>query len=262
MKYGANEVLVSVIMPTYNCGGYILESIQSVINQTVTEWEIQIVDDCSTDNTEAVLQPFLRQNPNIHYYRLSRNEGPAGSRTEAIKRASGKYIAFLDSDDLWFPDKLEKQIAFMQTTGAKFSATAYNCMDDKGNDLHTVVVPPKKTDYDKCIRLSNPIGNLTVMYDQEALGKFEAPRIQKRNDFALWLQILKKTEYCYGMEDVLATYRSGRSGSVSNNKLKLMKYHWQLYHEIEKHNVVRSAFEVGCWAFVKGTGIGLDRRKG
>ena len=151
--------------------------------------------------------------------------GPAVARTEAMKRATGKYIAFLDSDDLWMPDKLEKQIAFMERTGAKFSATGYGWMDEEGNNLHTVFIPPKKTDYKKMIRLSNPIGNLSVMYDQEALGKFEVPPIKKRNDFALWLKILKKTDYCYGMEEVLGTYRMGRAGSVSSNKLKQAKYH-------------------------------------
>lgn len=255
------SVLVSVIMPTYNCGKYIAKSIDSVINQTVTDWEIQIVDDCSTDNTQEVLKPYLEKYPNIHYYRLLQNGGPAVARTEAIKRASGKYCAFLDSDDLWMYEKLEKQIAFMERTGADFSCTAYEQMDEDGNDLHTLMVPPEKTDYQKCIRLSNPIGNLTAMYDQEVLGKFEVPLITKRNDFALWLQILKKTQYCYGLEEVLATYRVGRAGSVSHNKLAQARYHWQLYHEIEGHNVIRSACELGSWAFVKGTGIGLDKRK-
>ena len=248
-------------MPTFNCGQYIGKSIESVIAQTVTDWEVQIVDDCSTDNTVEVLKPYLERYPNIHYHVLPQNEGPAAARTEAIKHATGKYIAFLDSDDTWKPEKLEKQITFMQKTGAKFSATGYSWMDEDGNDLHTGFIPPKKTNYKKMIRLSNPIGNLTVMYDQEALGKFEVPLIKKRNDFALWLQILKKTKYCYGMEEVLGTYRKGRAGSVSSRKLKQAKYHWQLYHEIEGHNVVRSSYEMVCWAVVKGTGIGIDKRR-
>ena len=103
--------LVSVIMPTFNCGQYIIQSIESVIAQTVTDWELLIVDDCSTDNTAEVLKPYLEKYPNIHYYVLPQNGGPAVARTEAMKRATGKYIAFLDSDDLWMPDKLEKQIA-------------------------------------------------------------------------------------------------------------------------------------------------------
>ena len=182
--------LVSVIMPTYNCAAYIGISIESVISQTVTDWEIQIVDDCSTDDTKSVLQPYLKKYSNIHYYCLPENGGPAVARTEAIKRASGKYIAFLDSDDVWFPDKLEKQISFMEKKGAVFSCTAYTQMDADGNPLHIALYPPEQTDYKRCIRLSNPIGNLTAMYDQAALGKFAVPLIKKRNDFALWLQIL------------------------------------------------------------------------
>ena len=253
-------MLVSVIMPTYNCSRYILQSLDSVIAQTITDWEVQIIDDCSTDNTAEVLKPYLEKYPNIHYHGDVQNSGPAVARTAAIKRATGKYIAFLDSDDLWKPDKLEKQIEFMKKTGAKFSATGYRLMDESGSDLHTAYIPPKKTDYKKMIRLSNPIGNLTVMYDQEALGKFQVPTIKKRNDFALWLKILKEIDYCYGMEDVLGTYRMGRVGSVSSNKLKQAKYHWQLYHEIEGHNVLRSLYEMVCWAWVKGTGIGINKR--
>ena len=254
-------MLVSVIMPTYNCGKYIAQSLDSVISQTVTDWEVRIVDDCSTDDTYSVVLPYLEKYPNIHYYVLPENGGPAVARTEAIKRANGKYIAFLDSDDLWDSEKLEKQIAFMEKNGADFSATGYRWMDEDGNDLHTALIPPKKTDYKKMILLSNPIGNLSVMYNQEALGKFEVPPIKKRNDFALWLKILKKTDCCYGMEEILGTYRMGRSGSVSSNKLKQAKYHWQLYHDIEGHNVFRSLYEIACWAFVKGTGIGINKTK-
>lgn len=255
------KMLVSVIMPTYNCSKYIEQAVQSVLSQTITDWEIQIVDDCSTDNTNGVLRPYLERYSNIHYSCLSVNSGPATARTQAIKQASGKYIAFLDSDDLWMPDKLEKQITFMEKMGAEFSCTAYSQIDADGKDLHIALVPPKKTGYRECIRLANPIGNLTVMYNQEILGKFEVPSIKKRNDFALWLQILKKTKYCYGMNEILGIYRVGRIGSVSHNKLIQARYHWQLYHEIEQHNIFKSAFEIGCWGVVKGTGIGLDKRK-
>lgn len=253
-------MLVSVVMPTYNCGKYIAQSIESVLSQTVSDWELRIVDDCSTDDTAEILQPYLNKYQQIHYYKLPQNGGPAVARTEAIKQSGGKYIAFLDSDDLWFPDKLEKQIAFMQENSVEFSCTAYSCMNDAGESLHYALFPPKQITYTKCIRLSNPIGNLTAMYDQEALGKFSVPMIKKRNDFALWLQLLKKTPCCGGLQDVLGTYRMGRKGSVSHNKLKQSKYHWQLYHDIEKHNVIRSLYELGCWAFVKGTKIGLDKR--
>ncbi len=255
-------VQISVIMPTYNCGDFIAQSVDSVIDQTIHDWELLIVDDCSTDNTYEVLEPYLKCHSNIHYFRLSQNGGPAVARTEAIKQAIGKYVAFLDSDDLWLPDKLEKQIAFMERNHAAFSCTAYAQMDMYGNDLHTAIIPPARTDYRKCIRLSNPIGNLTAMYDQRVLGKLEVPMIKKRNDFALWLQILKRTDFCYGMNEVLGVYRLGREGSVSNNKLKQAKYHWQLYNRIEGHSVLRSTYEMMCWAFVKGTGIGIHKVTG
>lgn len=253
-------MLVSVIMPTYNCEKYIAMSVDSVIAQTIRDWEIQIVDDCSTDNTERILHPYLEKYRNIHYYRLPQNGGPAVARTEAIRRATGRYIAFLDSDDIWMPNKLEKQLMFMKDNQVSFSCTAYSLMSEDGKSLAMAVIPPEKTDYKKCIRLSNPIGNLTVIYNQEKLGKYEVPRIQKRNDFALWLKILRDESYCYGMKDVLAVYRKGRCDSVSSNKLKQARYHWQLYHEIEKHGVLRSVYEVGCWAVVKGTGIGINRK--
>lgn len=256
-----DKPLVSIIMPTYNCANFIGESIESVLNQSIKDWELWIIDDRSTDNTKEVLKEYIRRYPNIHYHCMEVNGGPAPARTEGIKRSTGKYIAFLDSDDLWLPTKLEKQIDFMESNHIYFSCTAYRQMNEQGEDLKTVMIPPEKTNYNKCIRLSNPIGNLTVMYDQDKLGKFAVPLIKKRNDFALWLQILKKTNYCYGMKDVLGVYRLGRTGSVSSNKLKQAKYHWQLYHDIEKHNLFRSLYELGCWAFVKGTGIGLKKVK-
>lgn len=247
-------------MPTYNCGRFISESIDSVLKQTVKDWEIVIVDDCSTDNTVEVLKPYLAAYPNIRYHCLEKNGGPAAARTEAIRMAKGRYVAFLDSDDLWSADKLEKQIAFMERTGAAFSCTAYEEMNEAGESLHVVCIPPEKTDYNKMLRLSNPIGNLTVMYDQQKLGKYAVPPIRKRNDFALWLRILKDEKYCQGMPEVLGRYRI-RANSVSRNKASQVKYHWQLYHEIEKLGFVRSCWALACWAFVKGTGIGLNKKK-
>lgn len=255
----ARKPMVSVIMPAYNCASYIAQSVQSVLDQTMTDWELEIIDDCSTDDTQAVLMPFLTKHTNIHYYRMKKNSGPAIARTEAIQRANGKYIAFLDSDDIWLPEKLEKQLAFMQETGAIFSCTAYETMDEGGNRLHIAYIPPQKTDYLKCIRLSDPIGNLTVIYDQSVLGKMRIPLIGNREDFALWLKILKLTDYCYGMEDILAVYRTGKKDSFSRNKIKMAKYHWQLYHDIEKMNFFQSMLAMLCWGYVKGTGIGLRK---
>lgn len=246
-------------MPTYNCGRYIAESIESVISQTYTDWELEIVDDCSTDDTEKIVAAYAEKYPNIHYFRLAENSGPDAARTEAMRRASGKYYAFLDSDDLWDAEKLEKQIGFMEKTGSVFSCTGYRQMDDDGNSLHTALIPPEKTDYNKMLRLSDPVGNLTVVYNAEKLGKYEVPRIRKRNDFALWLKILHDTECCDGMPDVLATYRVRKNDSVSSNKFKLVKYHWRLYRDIEKLSLVKSVWALCCWAYVKGTGKGINR---
>ena len=256
----AGTPLVSIIMPTYNCGRFISESIASVLAQTMTDWELQIVDDCSTDDTRAIVERLAAQEPRIHYSCLAQNGGPAVARNEALRRASGKYIAFLDSDDLWEPEKLECQLAFMEWTGAKMSATAYDQFEENGAPLPTVCLPPHKTTYRKMLLLSNPIGNSTVMYDQSALGKFEVPPIRKRNDFALWLKILRTTPYCMGMDDILTHYRV-RTNSVSSNKLAQAKYHWKLYWEIEGLGILKSLFYVGCWALVKGTGLGLRRQK-
>lgn len=251
--------LVSVIMPTYNCARFIAASIQSVIEQTLTDWEMLIVDDGSTDNTYELIGPYLEKYPNIRYSCLAENSGPSAARTEAIRKAEGKYIAFLDSDDIWMPEKLQKQTAFMQETGAVFSCTAYEQIDEKGKRLHQVLIPPEKTDYRKMLRLSCPVGNLTAMYDQEALGKYEVPPIRKRNDFALWLKILKDTEYCAGMPEVLAQYRV-RAGSASYNKPKLIRYQWALYHKIERLGWMSSCFYMACWAVAKGAGIGINKR--
>lgn len=250
--------LVSIIIPTYNCARYIASTIDSVLSQTMDDWEIQIVDDCSTDNTLDVLRPYLEQYPQIHYIRLNENGGPAVARTEAIRRSEGKYIAFLDSDDIWLPEKLERQISFMKENHVEFSCTAYSQMDEEGKPIPLICYPPEKADYSKMLRLNNPIGNLTVVYDQETLGKYEVPPIKKRNDFALWLKILHDTKYCYGMQEKLACYRV-RTNSVSSNKAALAKYHWELYRKIEKLDIFRSLFYLCCWAVVKGTGLGLKR---
>lgn len=260
-KENHSHMLVSIIMPTYNCGAFIGQSIDSVLSQTVKDWELIIVDDCSTDDTEIVVKKYVKRYAQIYYRKLPHNSGPAVARNEAIRQAKGKYIAFLDSDDVWFPHKLEKQIAFMEENRVAFSCTGYECMNEFGKSLHYALIPPKEISYMKCILLSNPIGNLTVIYDQVALGKFEVPAIRKRNDFALWLQILKKTDKCYGMQDVLGCYRLGRKGSVSHNKLKQSKYHWQLYHNIEKLGIFWSVIAVFCWGVVKSTKLGLKIKK-
>ncbi len=250
--------LVSIIMPTYNCGAFIEDSLKSVLSQTYENWELLIADDCSTDNTQTVLASYLDNYPNIHYIRFEKNRGPAAARSAALKQAKGEYVAFLDSDDLWVPNKLSLQIDFMQREGVAFSASGYELINEDGISTGIAFIPPAKTTYDKMLRLSCPVGNLTVMYDRRIIGEQQVPDIQKRNDYALWLQILHKTDACYGMSTVLAKYRV-RSQSVSRNKLKLFPYHWHLYRHIEKLSLLKSAWYILCWAWVKGTQLGLTK---
>ena len=239
--------LVSIIMPTYNCANFIGKTIESVLNQTYSNWELIIVDDCSKDNTEEVVKAF--NDSRIKYNKLENNSGAAIARTEAMKIASGTYMAFLDSDDLWKKDKLEKQLKFMKENNYNFTCTAYEQVNEAGEKLNKIIKTKKRADYNR-ILLDCPVGNSTVMYNVEKLGKFEVPNIRKRNDDCLWLQILKKEKYIYGMPEVLMEYRI-RSNSISSNKFSLIKYHWQLYREIEHLSVFRSVFQICWWGVIK-----------
>lgn len=241
------EYLISIITPTYNCAQFIGETIKSVINQTYTNWEMIIVDDASNDNTEEVVKSI--KDERIKYIRLKENSGAATARNIAMENASGKFMAFLDSDDIWIKDKLEKQVKFMIDNNYNFTCTAYEKMNEKGDSLNKVFKPKKKADYNR-ILLDCPVGNSTVMYNVSHLGKFQVPNIRKRNDDALWLQILKKEKFIYGMPDILMKYRI-RNNSISSNKLSLVKYHWYLYRKIEHLSVIRSVFHICWWGIIK-----------
>ncbi|MFR4519076.1 MAG: glycosyltransferase family 2 protein [Fusobacterium sp.] len=239
--------LVSIITPTYNCGKFINETIKSVLNQTYKNWEMIIVDDCSTDDTEKVVLKF--DDERIKYHKLKTNSGAAVARTTSMQLAKGSYMAFLDSDDIWTEDKLEKQLNFMKKNNYVFTCTSYEQIDENGNSLSKIINPVKKCNYNRLL-LDCPVGNSTVMYDVTKMGKFEVPNIRKRNDDALWLQMLKKEKYIYGFNSVLMKYRI-RKNSISSNKLKVIKYHWILYREIEHLSILRSLFHIFYWCVIK-----------
>lgn len=241
--------LVSVITPTYNCGRFIAETIESIQAQTYENWEMCIVDDCSTDDTKTVVEGYMANDSRIKYYCLPENSGAAVARTKAMELAQGEFMAFCDSDDLWLPEKLERQLKFMEETGYAFTCTAYEQIDEEGNSLNRVIKTIDKTDYNRLL-LDCPVGNSTVMYNVGVMGKFEVPNIRKRNDDALWLTMLKKEKYIRGMQDMLMRYRI-RSNSISSNKLKVIKYHWILYRDIEHLSVFRSVFHICWWCFLK-----------
>lgn len=234
---------VSVIMPSYNTGKYIADSIESVLRQTYSDWELLIVDDCSTDDTDEVIKPFLHDQ-RIRYLRNEKNSGAAVSRNKALKEAKGKWIAFLDSDDIWMPEKLQKQIQFMESNNYHFSYTNYFETDSERNQTGVVVTGPKKITKTGMFNYCWP-GCLTVMYDAEAVGLIQITDIEKNNDYAMWLKVCRMAD-CYLLDEELGLYRRGRVGSVSSHSIKTMiGWHYKLYREAEGQNLVAASFNTG-----------------
>ena len=230
-----NKDLVSIIMPTYNCGHFIAESIQCVLAQSYTNWELIIQDDCSTDNSDEIVKQFLSDS-RIHYYVNETNSGAAISRNNAISKAKGVWIAFLDSDDLWDIQKLEKQLHFMQQNNYYFSYTKYSEIDEASQELGVVVGGPRRITKAGMLNYCWP-GCLTVMYNAEKVGLIQIVDIKKNNDYAMWLKVSKKVN-CYLLDEVLAHYRK-RKGSISNHSYKaLVRWHYKLFREGENCNSI------------------------
>ncbi|GAA71502.1 glycosyltransferase family 2 protein [Pseudoalteromonas sp. BSi20439] len=238
--------LVSIIMPAHNVSGFIAESISSVLNQTYDNWELIIVDDCSTDSTVDVIKPFLKDE-RVKLLQNEYNLGGAGSRNVAIKAAQGRYIAFLDSDDLWTGDKLEKQLGYMQTHNVGFSFSSYSIISEQGELLETLLVPNKVTF--KQLLKHNYIGCLTAIYDAKPFGKVYMPLVKKRQDFALWLELLKKFEYAKGYKESLGFYRI-REGSLSRSKFDAFKYYWLVLRKVGKLNVLPATLNLLCYLII------------
>lgn len=236
--------LVSIIMPSWNTARFIAESIQSVIDQTYQNWELLIVDDCSTDNTDEVLAAFT--DPRIKYFHNERNSGAALSRNKAMREAQGEWVAFLDSDDLWTEDKLEKQLAFMKRGGYVLSYTEYEKIDEEGKLLNIYVSGPEIVDKRKMYRYDY-IGQLTMIYSAKHFGLIQIKDIKKNNDYAIRLQLYKtKGTEAHLLKENLAKYRI-RKRSISHDKLrKKLRSHYDLFHKCdEKPGVI--AFWYACW---------------
>lgn len=231
--------LVSIIMPSYNTARFISETVRSVLAQTYENWELIIVDDCSTDNTDEAVTPFLCDK-RIKYFKNEKNSGAAVSRNRALREAQGKWIAFLDSDDLWHREKLEKQIAFMESNGYRFSYTNYSEIDEESKPLDRHVTGPRKITKTGMYNYCWP-GCLTVMYDAETVGLIQIADIKKNNDYAMWLKVCKKAT-CHLLDEDLASYRK-RRGSISNHSYKaLIKWHYKLFREAEGRCALVAAF--------------------
>lgn len=243
-KKGSTKTLVSIIMPAYNSADFIEIAIDSVIAQTYETWELIVVDDCSTDKTGAIVKKKMLNEPRIRYHRLIANSGAAIARNAAVDMANGKYMAFLDSDDIWFPEKLSKQISFMEQNGYTFTCTSYTKIDERGNYLNRTIRPRMKRDYYGVLKTCP--GNSTVIYDSEKLGKYKIPHIKKRNDYLMWLQIIKKAKYLYGLNKPLGSHRV-RADSISSNKISLVFYHWKIFREMEQLSFTRSSYLLFYW---------------
>ncbi len=236
---------VSIIMPLHNSARFLDETVRSVQAQTFTGWELIAVDDCSTDDSAARMQGYAERDERIRLIRLTANRGAAVARNTAIEAARGRYIAFLDSDDLWLPAKLQVQLEFMQRSGAAFSYTGYEKIDEAGRPLGEVCVPARVAYRDllkTCV-----IGCLTAVYDTAQLGRISMPEIRKRQDFGLWLRLLKKVDHAHGLQVPLARYRV-RSDSISANKLSAAHYTWKLYREVEQLGLPASFYYFSHYA--------------
>ncbi len=232
--------LVSIVMPNYNSEKYVAETIKSVLDQTYENWELLFVDDCSTDNSLEIARSF--NDERIKILQNEANSGAAVSRNYALREAKGKWIAFLDSDDLWAPTKLEEQIAFMVENGYDFTYTYYRVCN-MGEWENFIRVSPKKVTLRKMYNYCY-FSTITVVYNSEKLGVLQIPDIKKRNDYALWLTALKKCRVAYLYPKILSYYIR-HDGSLSTVPIKkLIKYHYQVFHNVLRHNWLTSSIMV------------------
>ncbi len=234
------EPLVSIITPVYNSARFIKETLESVLNQSYPNFEMICVDDASTDTSADVIKTYQERDKRLKYIRLVKNSGAAVARNIALEHAKGRYIAFLDSDDLWDKEKLKIQVRFMKENKVSFSFTSYQMMDIDGNCFERVIKAPEKITYSELLK-NTIIGCLTVMVDRRMVGDFKMPEVRDSQDYATWLQILKQGHVAHGINQNLARYRRV-NGSISNNKLKALRSNWKVYRKIEKLSILKSSY--------------------
>jgi len=241
------QPLVSVIMPCYNMERFIAYTIQSVQQQTYSQWELCIVDDASTDGTANVVQAFCAQDDRIHFFVKPKHSGIANTRNQCLKMAKGRFFAFLDSDDMWHPEKLERQLQFMTERKIGFSYSSYDCVDESGKPTGKVVNAAGNLDYNAYLH-NTIIGCSTVMLDTEKVGEVVVPNFRTSEDTATWLNILKKGYLAYAIEQPLTSYRI-RQHSASSNKLKASYDLWRVYRQNEKLPLFKALECFFCYAF-------------
>ncbi|MGN0163993.1 MAG: glycosyltransferase family 2 protein [Candidatus Ornithomonoglobus sp.] len=241
--------LVSIITPVYNSEKYIRETIDSVIGQSYTNWEMLLVDDCSKDNSAAIIQEYAEKDNRIKYISLEVNSGAAAARNRGLEEAEGRYIAYLDADDIWLRDKLTRQIEFMNVNNVSFSCCDYDKIEEDGTILNKVVHMPKTITYNQLLR-NTIIQTVGVIVDLKYVDKklLVMPNVRRGQDSATWLQMLRSGVEFYGQNEVLALYRRVPQ-SLSANKLNAMKRTWYLYRGVEKLGLFKSIFCLIGWAY-------------
>ncbi len=230
---------VSIIVPMYNAEKFIGKTIESVLSQTYKNWEMLIMNDVSTDNSFAVVSEFAKKDERIKIVNTEKNVGVVKGRNYLIDLASGKYIAFLDADDYWHNEKLEKQVKFMKEKNASISCTEYTRITENGEKINEIVIK-SEISYTDMLK-NNDLGCLTVMYDVEKVGKRYFKELEKNEDYVLWLEIVKDVKIIYGLKENLAYYRV-LDNSRSSNKVKTAKVRWEIYRKVEKLSFLKSVY--------------------
>lgn len=239
--------LVSVITPAYNSENYISESIESVLSQTYENWELIIVDDKSTDKTKDIIEHYVHNDSRISLIELQENSGAAVARNTALESAKGRYIAFLDSDDRWKNNKLEKQIEFLKRNGYGFTFTGYEYILDSNNPTQKIFRVPSKLNYSQALK-NTVIGCLTVVVDKSIIGDFRMPLVRRGQDYLTWLMLLEKGNIAYGLDESLAEYRKVK-GSLSYSKIKAIRRQWYNYRKIIKLPLLKCCYYYFFYAF-------------
>lgn len=232
--------LVSIIVPSYNSARFISHTIESVLSQTYKNWEMIIVDDCSSDKSAEFIESIINNENRIRLIKLNENVGAAEARNKALEVARGKYIAFLDSDDIWMSNKLKKQIQFMQDNNYVFTFSGYTPISEDGMKEYPMIKVPNVIDYIGYCK-NTIIGCLTVIIDKEKVGDFKMPNLRSSHDMALWLLIMKRGFNAYGLNENLAKYRIVSTSNTSK-KYKAAKEVWDVYRKVEKLSFVKSTY--------------------
>lgn len=231
--------LVSIICPSYNSSLYISKTIESVISQSYSNWELLIVDDGSTDMSYDVIMKYAQIDKRIICFKFNENRGVAHARNFALEKANGRYIAFIDSDDLWLNFKLDLQISFIQEHGIPFTYSSYFVINDS-SDVIAKFIPNPKLNYFNLLKTCS-IGTLTVVYDSFKLGKHAMLPFSKGQDYCLWLKIHKQIKESYGLIQPLALYRR-HINSTTANRIKSAYYQWMTYRCVEKLSIIKSLY--------------------